>query len=77
MSGLNGTISHGLSEAEQERLMRVAVWAFNQGRQFAEEPKVIELFSSINWKTAKYPDDTGLVCFNCISALTKESNAAL
>ncbi len=73
MSGLNGTIMQGLRESEIERLMRVAIWAFNQGRQFAEEPEVIEMFSTINWKTAKYPEDTGTMCFNCMSALINKA----
>jgi hypothetical protein len=62
-------ILNGLSEPELERLSKVAIWAFNKGREFAEQPTILNLFAEINWKKAKYPQDTGEVCLNCYTAL--------
>lgn len=74
MSGLDGTISHGLTEPEQERLMRAVTWAFNKGREFRDNPTILDIFANINWRTAKYPQDTGQVCLNCYNALIKGEN---
>ncbi len=63
---------YGLSEPETERLMRVASWAFNKGRDFANNPAILETLVEINWKDSKL-HDSNILCMNCVAYLTKEN----
>lgn len=60
----------GLSEPELERLMRVASWAFNKGRDFANDPEILETLVEIDWKDSNL-HKANVLCMNCVAYLTK------
>jgi len=66
MSIQSAPVIAGLSEPEIERLMRVAGWAYNQGRNFVAKPVMLEMFTEIDWKK---PVANSLLCINCIAVL--------